>query len=47
MDWLLTPVSTSYASSDNAVEDALYVYPPLIPLQLGDIPLANRPTTEY
>jgi hypothetical protein len=41
MDGLFTPVSTSYKSSDQPVEDALYVY-----LLLHTPPALRHPTCE-
>lgn len=41
MDGLLTPVSTSYKSSEKPVEDALYVYP-----HLYVSPALRHPTCE-
>jgi len=48
MEGLLTPVSTSYKSSEKPVEDALYVYPSSLNLTLAiRYPHASHPATKY
>jgi telomere length regulation protein len=48
MEGLLTPVSTSYKSSEKPVEDALYVYPSSLKVTLAlKYPHASHPATKY
>jgi hypothetical protein len=48
MEGLLTPVSTSYKSSEKPVEDALYVYPSSLNLTIAiRYPHASHPATKH